>query len=141
MGFFPDDEGPATIEPLSSDNASQAVMAGVISRSAYVEAHAPPDKDKGQCHFFSPGHQILWSVPRILRSLLETCSYHSRHRHDIVNKQIFRTQLLVKKLIQYTVLKCLSSNKDGSIFKSRCMDLLMYVGKDKYVRYRTKVTY
>ena len=47
VGFFPDDDGPATIEPLSSENASQAVMAGVISRSAYVEAHAPLDTDKG----------------------------------------------------------------------------------------------
>lgn len=47
VGFFPEDDGPATIEPLSSENASQAVMAGVISRSAYVEAHAPLDTDKG----------------------------------------------------------------------------------------------
>lgn len=49
VGFFADDEGTATIEPLSSENASQAVMAGVISRSAYVEAHAPSDKEKGWC--------------------------------------------------------------------------------------------
>lgn len=49
VGFFADDEGTATIEPLSSENASQAVMAGVISRSAYVEAHAPSEKEKGWC--------------------------------------------------------------------------------------------
>lgn len=47
MGFFPNDEGMATIEPLSNENAPQAVMAGVISRSAYVEAHAPLDREKG----------------------------------------------------------------------------------------------
>ena len=44
VGFFPNDEGPAMIERLTSENASQAVMAGVISRSAYVEAHAPREK-------------------------------------------------------------------------------------------------
>lgn len=49
VGFFADEEGTATIEPLSSENASQAVMAGVISRSAYVEAHAPSEKEKGRC--------------------------------------------------------------------------------------------
>jgi len=48
VGFFADDEGVATIEPLSNENVSQAVMAGVISRSAYVEAHAPSESDKGQ---------------------------------------------------------------------------------------------
>lgn len=47
VGFFADDEGVATIEPLSSENASQAVMAGVISRSAYVEAHAPSGNEIG----------------------------------------------------------------------------------------------
>ena len=47
VGFFPDVEGLATIEPLSSENVSQAVMAGVISRSAYLEAHAPVDKEGG----------------------------------------------------------------------------------------------
>lgn len=48
VGFFGDDGGVATIEPLSNENVSQAVMAGVISRSAYVEAHAPSESDKGQ---------------------------------------------------------------------------------------------
>jgi len=48
VGFFPNDEGMATIEPLSNENAPQAVMAGVISRSAYVEAHAPLDREKEQ---------------------------------------------------------------------------------------------
>lgn len=47
VGFFPDHEGMATIEPLTSENAQQAVMAGVISRSAYLEAHAPSDKELG----------------------------------------------------------------------------------------------
>lgn len=49
VGFFPNDEGMAEIEPLSSENASRAVMAGVISRSAYVEAQAPLDKEIGWC--------------------------------------------------------------------------------------------
>lgn len=47
VGFFPNDEGMAQIEPLSSENAMRAVMAGVISRSAYVEAHAPSEKEIG----------------------------------------------------------------------------------------------
>ncbi|XP_068741090.1 uncharacterized protein [Montipora capricornis] len=45
VGFFPDEEGEATIHPLTSENAPQAVMAGVISRSAYLEAHAPLEND------------------------------------------------------------------------------------------------
>lgn len=48
VGFFPNDEGMAQIEPLSSENAMRAVMAGVISRSAYVEAHAPSEKEIGE---------------------------------------------------------------------------------------------
>ena len=51
MGFFADDGGVATIQPLSNENVSQAVMAGVISRSAYVEAHAPSESDKGSCFY------------------------------------------------------------------------------------------
>ncbi|XP_022793901.1 uncharacterized protein LOC111332743 isoform X2 [Stylophora pistillata] len=48
VGFFPNDDGMAQIEPLSSENATRAVMAGVISRSAYVEAHAPSEKEIGE---------------------------------------------------------------------------------------------
>ena len=53
VGFFADEGGVATIEPLSNENVSQAVMAGVISRSAYVEAHAPSESDKGWCFYAS----------------------------------------------------------------------------------------
>ena len=52
VGFFADD-GVATIEPLSNENVSRAVMAGVISRSAYVEAHAPSESEKGWCFYAS----------------------------------------------------------------------------------------
>ena len=52
VGFFADEGGVATIEPLSNENVSQAVMAGVISRSAYVEAHAPSEGDKGWCFIY-----------------------------------------------------------------------------------------
>lgn len=47
VGFFPDSEGRTQIAPLTSDNSTEAVMAGVISRSAYIQAHAPATNDKG----------------------------------------------------------------------------------------------
>ena len=65
VGFFPDDEGMATIEPLTSENAPQAVMAGVISRSAYLEAHAPLDTEKGKWVCLTSGVWMLKSLFRI----------------------------------------------------------------------------
>ncbi|XP_031553760.1 uncharacterized protein LOC116290796 [Actinia tenebrosa] len=38
VGFFKDENGKAVIELLDSENADDAFMAGVISRSAYLEA-------------------------------------------------------------------------------------------------------
>lgn len=41
--------GETEIEKLSHDNSQRALMAGVISRSAYLYAHAPShDADKGK---------------------------------------------------------------------------------------------
>ncbi|XP_031569085.1 uncharacterized protein LOC116303646 [Actinia tenebrosa] len=45
VGFFPSD-GKTKIEPLCSENIKDAVMAGVISRSAYIEAEVPSENDK-----------------------------------------------------------------------------------------------
>ena len=40
--------GQTEIEKLSHENSARAVMAGVISRSAYIYAHAPRyDVEKG----------------------------------------------------------------------------------------------
>ena len=47
VGFFPNSDGQTVIQPLTSDNSRDAVMAGVISRSAYLHAHAPSNEDKG----------------------------------------------------------------------------------------------
>ena len=48
VGFFPDIEGRTQIAPLASGNSDRAVMAGVISKSAYIHAHAPSPKDDGE---------------------------------------------------------------------------------------------
>ncbi|XP_048583396.1 uncharacterized protein LOC116619128 isoform X2 [Nematostella vectensis] len=48
VGFFPTQDGGTEIEPLTGENVKEAVMAGVISRSAYLEAQAPAIKDKGK---------------------------------------------------------------------------------------------
>lgn len=47
VGFFPSD-GKTKIEPLCSKNIDDAVMAGVISRSAYIEAEVPSEDDKSK---------------------------------------------------------------------------------------------
>lgn len=39
VGFFANDKGEAVIDLLTSENARQARLAGVISRSAYLKAH------------------------------------------------------------------------------------------------------
>lgn len=44
--------GQTEIEKLSHENSGRAVMAGVISRSAYINAHAPRhDVEKGKVCF------------------------------------------------------------------------------------------
>ena len=49
VGFFDDPDGKSHIEKLTHFNTSKAKMAGVITRSAYLEAKAPvEDKDKGK---------------------------------------------------------------------------------------------
>lgn len=49
VGFFEDPDGKSHIEKLTHFNTAKAKMAGVITRSAYLEAKAPvEDKDKGK---------------------------------------------------------------------------------------------
>ena len=49
IGFFEEDDGKSRIERLTHFNASRARMAGVISRSAYLEAKTPADdEEKGR---------------------------------------------------------------------------------------------
>ena len=43
--FSKDDNGSASIQLLDSKNGKEAFMAGVISRSAYIEATPPMDED------------------------------------------------------------------------------------------------
>lgn len=48
VGVFEGPDGKSYIEKLTHFNASKATMAGVISRSAYLEAKTPAeDEDKG----------------------------------------------------------------------------------------------
>ena len=65
--------GQTEIEKLSHENSGRAVMAGVISRSAYIYAHAPRhDVEKGKVknifHFRPPKS----FVPFQTMSLIET---------------------------------------------------------------------
>ena len=45
VGFYKDDNGTASIQLLDNKNGKEAFMAGVISRSAYLEATPPMDED------------------------------------------------------------------------------------------------
>lgn len=46
MGVFESPDGKSHIEKLSHFNASRAKLAGVISRSAYLEAKTPAEDDE-----------------------------------------------------------------------------------------------
>ena len=48
VGFFQDSKGNPAIERLNRHNAANARMAGVISRSAYLEARTPADGSLGK---------------------------------------------------------------------------------------------
>ena len=49
IGFFENPKsGKSEIRPLTCDNARYAKMAGVISRSAWLEGKTPGDDDKGK---------------------------------------------------------------------------------------------
>ena len=43
VGFFKDDDGGTSIQLLDNKNGKEAFMAGVITRSAYLEARPPMD--------------------------------------------------------------------------------------------------
>ena len=45
VGFFKDDDGSSSIQLLDNKNGKDAFMAGVISRSAYLEATPPMDEN------------------------------------------------------------------------------------------------
>ena len=45
VGFYKDDNGTVCIQLLDSKNGKEAFMAGVISRSAYLEATPPMNED------------------------------------------------------------------------------------------------
>lgn len=45
VGFFKDDNGSSSIQLLDNKNGKEAFMAGVISRSAYLEATPPTDEN------------------------------------------------------------------------------------------------
>ena len=46
VGFYKDDDGHSSIQLLDNKNGKDAFMAGVISRSAYLEA-TPPMNENG----------------------------------------------------------------------------------------------
>lgn len=45
VGFFKDEDGSSSMQLLNNKNGKEAFMAGVISRSAYLEATPPMDED------------------------------------------------------------------------------------------------
>lgn len=49
VGFFEDEDGKTSIQLLSNSNGKKAFMAGVITRSAYLEA-TPEIEDDGLLH-------------------------------------------------------------------------------------------
>lgn len=53
VGFFANDKGEAVIDLLTSENARQARLAGVISRSAYLKAHT------GRCQSETRGEYMI----------------------------------------------------------------------------------
>lgn len=52
VGFFKDDNGTTSIQLLDNKNGKNAFMAGVISRSAYLEATPPMDENGLFCTSF-----------------------------------------------------------------------------------------
>ena len=50
VGFFKDDDGTSSIQLLDNKNGKEAFMAGVITRSAYLEA-SPNIRDDGSLCF------------------------------------------------------------------------------------------
>jgi hypothetical protein len=72
VGFFPLD-GKTKIEPLCSENINDAVMAGVISRSAYIEADVPEEKDKGNLYRLT---DYLYTAKCALKSLFQVINYN-----------------------------------------------------------------
>ena len=59
IGCFEDPDGKSCIQKLTHFNAHKFKLAGVISRSAYLEAKVNIEDDKGGTH---PGHVICCSL-------------------------------------------------------------------------------
>lgn len=59
VGFYKDDSGTASIQLLNNKNGKEAFMAGVISRSAYLEATPPMDED-GLFYTICPCALSVW---------------------------------------------------------------------------------
>ena len=61
VGFYKDDDGHSSIQLLDNKNGKDAFMAGVISRSAYLEA-TPPMNENGlfKFCFFKPTAEYEW---------------------------------------------------------------------------------
>ena len=67
VGVIEGPDGKSHIEKLTHFNASKATMAGVISRSAYLEAKTPAEeenKGKRECTMF-----ILRPLPSVVYSI------------------------------------------------------------------------
>ena len=61
VGFFKDEDGSSSIQLLDNKNGTGAFMAGVISRSAYLEA-TPPMDENGLFYTFAIGQ--TWAEAR-----------------------------------------------------------------------------
>ena len=62
VGFFKDDNGTTSIQLLDNKNGKNAFMAGVISRSAYLEATPPMDENGLFCTLFIRSFFLLSNV-------------------------------------------------------------------------------
>lgn len=69
VGFFKDEDGSSSMQLLNNKNGKEAFMAGVISRSAYLEATPPMDENGMVCtlhlyHVYSPNSYLHFSYVR-----------------------------------------------------------------------------
>ena len=73
LGFFKSDDGTACVQLLDSQNGKQAFMAGVISRSAYLEA--TPAISQNGLFFFTVTLIVAWVLSGTL------CAYSPKKWH------------------------------------------------------------
>ena len=75
IGFFENPhDGKSEIRKLTCDNAHFAKLAGVISRSAWLEGKTPGDDDKGETFVVQFVSYILGCTPLSMVVLVGSCT-------------------------------------------------------------------